>query len=92
VLVSTWENLLAHDTAVAAAACKAPVLYIGSVFPANLARFQELCPQLVIGQTVGAGHFHQLEVPEQVNGMIERFLTMALKSQGVTAMAEPVMV
>ena len=28
--------------------------------------------------TVGAGHFHQLEVPEQVNAMIERFLVVAL--------------
>jgi hypothetical protein len=27
--------------------------------------------------TVGAGHFHQLEVPEQVNAMIERFLHLA---------------
>jgi hypothetical protein len=28
--------------------------------------------------TVGAGHFHQLEVPEQVTTMIERFLEVAL--------------
>jgi hypothetical protein len=28
--------------------------------------------------TVGAGHFHQLEVPDQVNTMIERFLTIAI--------------
>ena len=27
--------------------------------------------------TVGAGHFHQLEVPEQVNAMIERFLALS---------------
>lgn len=31
-----------------------------------------------IGVTVGSGHFHQLEVPEQVTPMIERFLTVAL--------------
>jgi pimeloyl-ACP methyl ester carboxylesterase len=30
----------------------------------------------VHGQTVGAGHFIQLEVPEQVNAMIERFLAI----------------
>lgn len=92
VLVSTWENFLAHDTAAAAAACQVPVLSIGSVFPANLARFRELCPQLVAGQTVGAGHFHQLEVPEQVNAMIERFLALALTSQAVAAMVEPIKV
>jgi hypothetical protein len=30
------------------------------------------------GMTVGAGHFHQLEVPEQVTAMIERFLKVAI--------------
>jgi hypothetical protein len=27
------------------------------------------CPTIAIGQTVGAGHFNQLEVPDQVNLM-----------------------
>ena len=31
-------------------------------------------PDLHLATTVGAGHFHQLEVPDQVNAMIERFL------------------
>jgi pimeloyl-ACP methyl ester carboxylesterase len=92
VLISTWENFLAHDTATAAATCKVPVLYIGSVFPANLTHFRELCPQLVAGQTVGAGHFHQLEVPEQVNAMIERFLATALTPEAVAATVEPIKV
>jgi pimeloyl-ACP methyl ester carboxylesterase len=35
-------------------------------------------PDLELGITVGAGHFHQLEVPEQVNAMIERFLQVAV--------------
>ena len=29
-------------------------------------------------QTVGSGHFNQLEVPEQVNAMIERFLAIEM--------------
>jgi pimeloyl-ACP methyl ester carboxylesterase len=81
VIVSTWENFLAYDPASAAAACRVPVLHLGSVFPANLARLRELCPQLVTGQTVGAGHFHQLEIPEQVNAMIDRFLTITLNGR-----------
>jgi hypothetical protein len=44
----------------------------------DLPRFRELCPQLVTGQTVGSGHYHQLEVPEQINAMIERFLALSL--------------
>lgn len=91
VLVSTWENFLIHDTAVAAAACQVPLLHIGSVFPADLIRLKELCPQLVTGQTVGAGHFHQLEVPEQVNVMIERFLAIVVKPQMVAAAIEPIL-
>lgn len=37
-------------------------------------RLLELKSNIQFGVTVGAGHFHQLEVPEQVNAMIERFL------------------
>jgi hypothetical protein len=33
----------------------------------------------VTGQTVGAGHFNMLEVPDQVNSMIEHFLRMAVR-------------
>jgi pimeloyl-ACP methyl ester carboxylesterase len=90
ILVSTWENFLAHDTEAAAAACQVPLLSIGGVFPADLTRFKELCPQLVIGQTVGVGHFQQLEAPDQVNAMIERFLRVAVKPQVPVAVAEPV--
>jgi len=54
-----------------------PVLSIGSAVPANsTADLRRACPAITIGQTVGAGHFIQLEVPDQVNAMIERFLTI----------------
>jgi pimeloyl-ACP methyl ester carboxylesterase len=43
-------------------------------------RLRELKPDLEVGITVGAGHFQQLEVPEQVNAMIERFLAVSLYS------------
>nr|MDT0662013.1 alpha/beta hydrolase [Micromonospora sp. DSM 115978] len=52
-----------------------PLLYVGSNAPfADYARLAELAPQASIGQTVGSGHFVQLEVPTQVNAMIDRFL------------------
>lgn len=58
--------------------CRVPVLVLlsdtgGSNDPARL---RALKPDVQIGVTVGAGHFHQLEVPEQVTPMIERFLAV----------------
>jgi pimeloyl-ACP methyl ester carboxylesterase len=75
VMASAMVNIFAWDSAAAAAACKVPTLLINATVPlAEVERFKEHCPQLVVGQTVGAGHFNQLEVPEQVNAMIERFM------------------
>ena len=33
---------------------------------------------MLYGRTVGSGHFCQIEVPEQINAMIDRFLAIAL--------------
>ena len=80
VTLSAWEqHLLVWDGEEAAAACRVPALLISSGTPlSDLSRFQELTPQLVTGQTVGAGHFITMFVPEQVNAMIERFLVISL--------------
>ncbi|MBI1814747.1 MAG: alpha/beta hydrolase [Deltaproteobacteria bacterium] len=79
VMASAFEGILGFDHAAAVAACRVPwlALYAAQV-TSDLARMRELCPQVVTGQTVGAGHFHQLEVPEQVNAMLARFLAVAL--------------
>jgi pimeloyl-ACP methyl ester carboxylesterase len=72
--VSEWNgrDLLAR--------CAAPVLLLCASLgdEAEAARLREIKPDLEIGITVGAGHFHQLEVPEQVNAMIERFLAVSV--------------
>jgi hypothetical protein len=44
----------------------------------DMSRFHEMFPDILCGKTVGSGHFCQLEVPEQINAMIDRFLTIAL--------------
>jgi pimeloyl-ACP methyl ester carboxylesterase len=59
--------------------CRVPLLVLAAAESlSDVPRLREACPQVVTGQTVGAGHFHQLEVPEQITAMIERFLAVAL--------------
>ena len=65
------------DGASALGKVRVPVLSIGSAVPANEpADLRTACATITIGQTVGAGHFNQLEVPEQVNAMIEQFMAI----------------
>ena len=40
------------------------------------ANLRDSCPTITLGETVGSQHFNQLQVPEQVNLMIERFLAI----------------
>jgi pimeloyl-ACP methyl ester carboxylesterase len=84
VALSTMKNFaLNYDPVPAAKACKIPMAYISADVPQlNLARdlnrLQELCPQLVTAKTMLAGHFSTIEVADQVNPMIERFLAVGL--------------
>ena len=62
-------------------ACELLILYIeddGGHY-SDLALFSEVCPQLIVGKVVGSGHFPTLEVPEQVNAMIQRFIAVYAK-------------
>jgi pimeloyl-ACP methyl ester carboxylesterase len=73
------QAIVDFDGMAALCSCRVPALLIGSALqsnPSDLLRAAK--PDIVIGQTVGAGHFNQLEVPEQVNAMIERFLALSV--------------
>lgn len=76
VLVAVFTSILAWDGEQVGPRVTAPVLQIvqGGSMPADLARAREVLPGLESGQTVGAGHWAHLIVPDQVNAMIERFL------------------
>jgi pimeloyl-ACP methyl ester carboxylesterase len=79
VALSCIANLGQWDGEGAARACRVPALHIAADDPINdAAALRALNPLLRTGQTVGAGHFNQLEVPDQVNTMIERFLVVAV--------------
>lgn len=61
--------------ALAAAAC--PVLYIGGSNPlSDAAALKKIKPSLTSAQVVGSGHFITLQVPEQVNAMLSRYLEL----------------
>jgi pimeloyl-ACP methyl ester carboxylesterase len=81
VTLGCWEAIVGADINAAVKKCKIPFLYLAASPPlADLVRLRELNPQVMVGETVGAGHFHQLEVPEQVNAMIDRFLRISRPS------------
>jgi pimeloyl-ACP methyl ester carboxylesterase len=72
--VSGWQAILDFDAAAVLPRVHVPVLVISAGEPE--AGLGERIADLTLGRTVGAGHFVQLEVPDQVNAMIERFLAL----------------
>lgn len=83
-VVCAFEAMLGYDAAPDLGRCAVPALYVGSAEPvADMARIRAINPAVMRAQTAGAGHFHQLEAPEQVHAMIERFLSVS----GVAAAA-----
>ena len=79
IAVAALRGVLAWNGVGAFLSATAPLLVLrskpgGSNDPARLL---SLRPDVKIGVTFGSGHFNQLEVPEQVNPMIERFLRIA---------------
>ena len=81
VVVSAFEGMRDHDPTEAGKGLDVPALYVEANEPqprSDVARLREMFPQIVHAKTVGSGHFCQLEVPEQVNAMIDRFLATTL--------------
>jgi pimeloyl-ACP methyl ester carboxylesterase len=79
VTSSVWEESTSWDDAAALRSCRVPLLYLDAGTPnANLSRAVGLKPKMMIGRSVGSGHFSQLEVPDQVNAMLARFLELAV--------------
>jgi pimeloyl-ACP methyl ester carboxylesterase len=75
VAASAMRGSLAFDGPAVAAQCKVPALHLAATPPINPPHLMsQWLPTVVNGWTVSAGHFSQLEVPDQVNAMIEGFL------------------
>jgi pimeloyl-ACP methyl ester carboxylesterase len=83
VIVSAFESMEGYDPIEAGGGLAVPGLYIEANEPqprSDMVRLHEMLPQVLAGKTVGSGHFCQLEVPEQVNAMIDRFLAITLRA------------
>jgi pimeloyl-ACP methyl ester carboxylesterase len=75
VAAEAIRGTLAFNGRAVADQCKVPALHLAATPPRNPPHLMsEWLPNVVNGWTVGAGHFNQLEVPDQVNAMIEAFL------------------
>ncbi len=75
VAASALREILEFDSQSVATQCKVPALHLATSplsTPPHL--MSQWLPTVVNGWTVGAGHFSQLEVPDQVNAMIEGFM------------------
>ena len=73
-----FDSLLAWDNL--AAVGDLPVLLISAAHLLTDVRpLHEVLPNVTTAQVAGAGHFLQLEVPVQVNAMIDRFLETSMK-------------
>ena len=75
VAANAMRGALEFDGPAIAAQCKVPALHLAASVERNPPHLMsQWLPSVVHGCTVGAGHFNQLEVPDQVNAMIEAFL------------------
>ena len=78
VIIRAWWALSSFDPAPVLRQVKCPYLYIDCGQPyLDFDLLRELCPQVVVGKTVGSGHAATKDVPDQINAMLRRFIEHA---------------
>ena len=78
MILNGWKGMMVFDTGPVLAGVKCPYLYVDCGQPRlDLDLLRELCPQVVIGKPVGAGHGALRVVPDQINAMLRRFIEHA---------------
>lgn len=70
VMSTDWSEQLSSSAS--------PLLYVHGIMPTDLRRLREVRPDAFVGAVAGGGHYMSLEVPDQVNAMIDRFIALAL--------------
>jgi pimeloyl-ACP methyl ester carboxylesterase len=77
IFLAMGAGVVTYDSWRAALACRVPALLIMAARPfVDLGALSELPPVWQYGWAVGAGHFLQMVVPDQVNSMLDRFLEL----------------
>jgi pimeloyl-ACP methyl ester carboxylesterase len=87
IAAAVLRGIVAWNGVGALLLCNVPILVLLSDSGGSNApdRLLALKPNIHFGMTVGAGHFHQLEVPEQVTSMIEKFIEIAVSTPTTAA-------
>lgn len=78
VMVGALQGMYDFEPNEAAGKPLPPALFIANSGKplSDLPRLEALAPGLMLGQVVGSGHFCTLEVPDQVNAMVGRFVAI----------------
>jgi pimeloyl-ACP methyl ester carboxylesterase len=78
VMAGAFEGMYEFDPDELEGRVRVPSLFIAAdTTPlSDVSHLLELMPEMQFGQTVGSGHFCPLEVPDQVNAMLDRFLDL----------------
>lgn len=70
------RDTLSTDWSAQIAAGTYPLMYIHGDIPFQVDRLRQLRPDAVFGAVAGGGHYMSLEVPDQLNAMVRRFLEL----------------
>lgn len=81
VPAALMRDLMSSDYAADVSTATCPLLYVHAKAPADLERLRRLRPDALIGCVVGSGHWAALQVPDQVNAMLDRFLQIIAAHQ-----------
>jgi len=81
VMAGALQGMYDWDPSEAAGKKLPPMLFIANSGKplSDLVRLEALVPGLMRGQVVGSGHFCTLEVPDQVNAMVGRFVEIVAR-------------
>lgn len=75
VLVSSWRAFVDYDLEAALASVRGPLLHVAGAFPSDQDRLRALCPQMQTAEVRGRGHFIQLTAPDEVNRILDGFVS-----------------